>query len=193
MKLCILAAFTFGLFCLVATPLTQAARPEARPWMNTSLPPMKRAELLVKAMTLDEKIEQIHMADVKSHPREVPGIAYTSFAFSHLHVSTPDAADRVTVTLDLTNTGPVAGADVVQVYVGAPSSAGEPIHQLREFAKVNLAPGETQPISITLGRRAFEMWTTSSQRWELIGGKHQILVGDSSRHLPLHAAVTVRK
>src|SRR5581483_4707116 len=74
MKLCILAALAFGLFRLMAAPVTEAASPDARPWMNTSLPPMKRAELLVKAMTLDEKIEQIHMADVKSRPREVPGI-----------------------------------------------------------------------------------------------------------------------
>ena len=121
------------------------------------------------------------------------GLSYTSFAFSHLHVSGPDADGRVTVALDLTNTGPMAGADVVQVYVGGPTSAGEPIHQLKGFAKVSLAPGETQPISITLQPRAFEMWSTPSHRWELIAGTHQILVGDSSRNLPVHAAVTVRE
>ncbi|MGH9590651.1 MAG: hypothetical protein ACRD25_09655, partial [Terracidiphilus sp.] len=42
--------------------------------MNISLSPLRRAQLLVDAMTLDEKVEQIHMADIKATPREIPGI-----------------------------------------------------------------------------------------------------------------------
>jgi beta-glucosidase len=63
--------------CSASMPLIYAVAPPdhpTRPWMNTSLPPDKRAELLIHAMTLDEKIEQIHMADVKDRPREIPGI-----------------------------------------------------------------------------------------------------------------------
>src|SRR4051812_28842142 len=54
------------------SPTTQPAT--TRPWMDQSLAPEKRAELLVKAMTLDEKILQIHMRDVRDHPGEVGGI-----------------------------------------------------------------------------------------------------------------------
>ena len=60
--------------CLLIPAFTYAApATDQRPWMDGSLSPMKRAELLVHAMTLDEKIEQIHMADVKSRPREYRG------------------------------------------------------------------------------------------------------------------------
>lgn len=121
------------------------------------------------------------------------GLSYTSFALSHLQVSKPDADHAVTVSLDLTNSGSRAGADVVQVYVTAPSSAGEPVHQLKGFAKISLSPGETKPVSIRLDARAFEMWDTSSHQWRLIPGKHQILAGDSSRNLPLHATATIRE
>ena len=61
-------------FSLSAQEPHAAAPENSRPWMNTSLSPMERARLLVHAMTLDEKIEQIHMADVRERPREVPGI-----------------------------------------------------------------------------------------------------------------------
>src|SRR5260370_35901470 len=51
-----------------------AAQPAAKPWMNTALEPSKRAELLVKEMTLDEKLSQIHMMDSREHPRLIIGI-----------------------------------------------------------------------------------------------------------------------
>lgn len=65
-----------ALVSLASIPLAYAAtsHPSSRPWMDTSLSPLKRAELLVHAMTLDEKIEQIHMADIRERPREIPGI-----------------------------------------------------------------------------------------------------------------------
>ena len=55
------------------TPNGQAGA--VRPWMNQSLAPEQRAALLVQQMTLDEKISQIHMMDVRNHPREVAGVA----------------------------------------------------------------------------------------------------------------------
>src|SRR5205809_1054500 len=51
-----------------------SAAPADRPWMNTALAPADRAALLVQAMTLDEKVGQIHMLDVPEHPREVAGV-----------------------------------------------------------------------------------------------------------------------
>jgi len=53
---------------------SRAASAASRPWMNSSLSPVRRAQLLVRAMTLDEKILEIHMMNTKEHPREVPAI-----------------------------------------------------------------------------------------------------------------------
>jgi beta-glucosidase len=92
----------------------------------------------------------------------------------------------------VTNAGARAGADVVQVYVAAPPSAGEPPRQLKGFAKVMLAPGQTRRVTIPLQDRAFSVWSTTAKTWTPVTGTHTVLVGDSSRNLPLKATVTVR-
>lgn len=120
------------------------------------------------------------------------GLSYTSFAFDHLHISRPDARGQVHVNLDVTNIGPVAGADVVQVYVAAPASAAEPPHQLKGFVKVNLASGKTRHVLLTLDRRAFSVWNTAAKRWNVVGGRYEIFIGDSSRALPLQGIVKIR-
>jgi beta-glucosidase len=120
------------------------------------------------------------------------GLSYTTFAFSHLKVTptlTPNG--HVTVGADVTNTGKRAGAEVAQVYVTDPSSAGEPPKQLKGFAKVNLAAGQTKHLTFTLDQRAFSTWEPTAQQWGTHDGRYTVYVGDSSRSLPLHAAVDV--
>lgn len=112
------------------------------------------------------------------------GLSYTTFKFSHLRV-TPSHGGRVTVEADITNTGHRAGADVTQVYLTFPSSAAEPPRQLKGFAKTYLHPGERRHIRLTLDKRAFSLWDTTTQRWTPVNGRYQISVGDSSRNLPL--------
>lgn len=102
------------------------------------------------------------------------GLSYTTFAFSNLHISAPNAGDQVQVALDITNTGSIAGADVVQLYVAAPASASEPPHQLKGFAKVSLSRGEKRHISLMLDSRAFSVWNTAAKRWRVAGGTHEI-------------------
>ncbi|OLB76989.1 MAG: glycosyl hydrolase [Actinobacteria bacterium 13_2_20CM_2_71_6] len=120
------------------------------------------------------------------------GLSYTTFSMANLSVpSAPGSNGTVTVSLDVTNTGSRAGADVVQVYVSAPASAGEPPKQLKGFAKVSLAPGQTRHVTITLQDRAFSIWSTSAGKWTAVPGVHTVLVGDSSRNLPLKDTVTV--
>lgn len=72
----VVSAMIFAALFFSANTLqsTSQAAPDDRLWMNKSFPPLRRAQFLVKAMTLDEKAEQIQMADVKSAPREIPGI-----------------------------------------------------------------------------------------------------------------------
>jgi beta-glucosidase len=117
------------------------------------------------------------------------GLSYTTFGYANLSVGTPDAAGNVAVSFDVTNTGSRAGAEVAQVYVGQPATAGEPPKNLRGFAKVSLTPGQTKRVSVTLDARSFQYWGGSG--WATAAGSHQILVGASSRDIRLTGAVTL--
>ena len=119
------------------------------------------------------------------------GLSYTTFALGNFSVSPVSADGTVGVSVEVTNTGRRAGAEVVQVYVGAPSGAGEPPKQLKGFDKVKLEPGETRRVNFMLDQRAFSIWDTKAGRWMVAPGKHEILAGTSSRDLPLHASVTI--
>jgi beta-glucosidase len=115
------------------------------------------------------------------------GLSYTTFAFSH--VKTAAKRDHATVSFTLRNTGPRRGADVSQVYVGFPSWTGEPPHQLKGFEKADLESGASKRITVDLTRRAFSYWNDRTSRWRVGRGCYSILVGDSSRNLPLHKSV----
>jgi beta-glucosidase len=75
--------------------------------------------------------------------------------------------------------------------VSAPATAGEPPKQLKGFAKVHLARGETRRVTITLPDRAFSIWSTTAKKWTTVPGVHTVLVGDSSRNLPLKGTISV--
>ncbi len=117
------------------------------------------------------------------------GLSYTDFALQHLTVAR--ANGRVHVSLDVGNTGDRRGAEVVQVYVVAPANAGEPPQQLKGFAKVELQPGQTKRVTITLDPRAFSIWDTAGQRWTEVPGTWGIRAGASSRDQPLHGSIVV--
>jgi beta-glucosidase len=118
------------------------------------------------------------------------GLSYTTFRFGHLTVNPTRIG--ATVGVDVTNTGTRAGADVAQVYVGAPVATGEPPRQLKGFQKVFLRPGQTRRLTFTLNRRAFSVWDATEHAWTTSPGRYAVSVGDSSRNLPLHDAVQIR-
>src|SRR5205807_8878396 len=72
-RIALLAAGILGATLAIPASVGNAA-PADRPWMNTALAPADRVALLVRAMTLDEKVGQIHMLDEPAHPREVAGV-----------------------------------------------------------------------------------------------------------------------
>ena len=102
-----------------------------------------------------------------------------------------DRRQQATVTATVTNTGSRAGAEVAQLYVGHPAANGEPPHQLQGFQRVSLNPGASATVTFTLPMRAFAHWDTASGAWVASAGTYQILVGDSSRNLPLSGTETV--
>ena len=126
------------------------------------------------------------------------GLSYTTFTVSNLEVSplATDGRRPITVKVVVENTGRRNGADVPQVYLSLPASAGEPPKRLVGFQKVMLEPGEKKTVSITIDPAAshhpMAVWDSRTQRWVVPDGEYAILVGNSSGNLPLRAAVTVR-
>ncbi len=119
------------------------------------------------------------------------GLSYTSFAFSNLQVGALSANGTATVSATIKNTGTRAGADVVQLYVGDPAATGEPPRQLRNFTRVDLAAGASQTVQFTVTAHDLAHWDTTANGWSATAGSYQILVGDSSRNLPLSGSVSV--
>ena len=118
------------------------------------------------------------------------GLSYTSFDYGEVRLSAvkSDLTEPITVTVPVSNSGAVAGAEVVQVYVrqrGA--SVYRPDRELKGFAKLFLQPGETGEAVISLDRRAFSFWDTQIQDWRLEPTGFDILVGESST--TLHATL----
>ena len=114
------------------------------------------------------------------------GMSYTTFAYSDM------AADEQGVSLTVTNTGSVAGTEIVQMYIAKKNSElFRPVKELKGFARVTLAPGEKQRITITLDDKAFRFWNVKSNRWEIAGGEYELLVGASVEDIRLCGKISV--
>jgi beta-glucosidase len=121
------------------------------------------------------------------------GLSYTTFAYKNLSITPTRAAgdQPVTVSFDVTNTGPRPGAEVAEVYVGEPHpSIPRPAKELKGFVKVLLNAGETQHVSLTLDRRAFSYYDTGKHGWTVDNGDFNIYVGHSSAQIDLSDKVT---
>jgi beta-glucosidase len=118
------------------------------------------------------------------------GLSYTTFSYSNLNVGALSNG-QATVTATVTNTGSRAGTDVAQLYVGDPANVGEPPHQLKGFRRVTLNPGASAAMTFTVTARDLGHWDMTSNAWLATAGAYQILVGDSSRNLPLSGQLTV--
>ena len=111
--------------------------------------------------------------------------ADTTFAYSALAVSGRE------VSCEVTNTGKLAGAEVSQLYLTYPESAGQPFKQLRGFAKTVLKPGERQMVTFRLADRWLSNWDVATHSWKLATGEFKVGVGGSSDDLPLQGTLTV--
>lgn len=122
------------------------------------------------------------------------GLTYTTFGYSDVRAeAVGEGADvRVEVSTTVTNTGTRAGAEVVQVYVCDPeASVLRPTRELKAFAKVALAPGESRTVTFTLDARDLSYWHPGLRRWAVEGGTFVVEVGASSRDVRGSAAVDV--
>jgi len=118
------------------------------------------------------------------------GLSYTSFAYSELktHKTGPKSAEA---TVKITNTGKVAGDEIVQLYVEPKQSQlPRPLRELKAFARVSLLPGESKTITITLNERAFSYYDPEKSAWVAEPGDYVIHAAASSRDL--RQATTVK-
>jgi beta-glucosidase len=141
------------------------------------------------------------------------GLSYTTFEYGDLAVSLARAADTAefpdseidvvqgghpslwesvaVVSCAVSNTGKLSGAEVVQVYIGIPSS-DTPLRQLRGFSRLRpLAPGETRSVAFELTRRDLSVWDVVHQQWRLPRGTYKIWAGASSRDLRLVTELSI--
>jgi beta-glucosidase len=123
------------------------------------------------------------------------GLSYTTFDLTDVSVDAPNGAKApVTVTGSVTNTGPVAGAEVVQVYLGVPVE-GQPPKRLVGFQKLFVEPGESKPVAITIDPAAtnhpFGVWDYCTRGFVTKPGEYTIYVGNSADNTLHTATLTV--
>jgi beta-glucosidase len=135
--------------------------------------------------------------DAKELPVQFPfgyGLSYTSFEYSNPQASatTFKDTDGVTVSVAVTNTGDMAGKEIVQVYVhDKVSGLVRPFKELKGFTKVELQPGETKTVSIDLDFRAFAYYHPEYKQWITEDGAFDLLIGASSADIRHTLTVTL--
>ncbi|HKW10086.1 MAG TPA: glycoside hydrolase family 3 C-terminal domain-containing protein [Gemmatimonadaceae bacterium] len=122
------------------------------------------------------------------------GLSYTTFAYSKLRTSRARASarDTVLVSVDVANTGARAGDEVVQLYVQHTGRAvTRPLEDLRGYARVHLAPGETRTVSLPLAVSSLAYWNESKHGWEVEPETVRLLVGASSADIRSRTTIDV--
>ena len=111
------------------------------------------------------------------------GLSYASFALSDVSVA-KTGANTASVSVTVTNTSDVDGAETVQVYVApGKSEVARPKHELKGFKKVFLKAGESTTVTIDLDERAFAYWSERFNDWHVEAGEYAVEVGVSSRDI----------
>ena len=114
------------------------------------------------------------------------GLSYTTFKIGKLTADKTSltADDKMTFTVDVTNTGKCAGSETVQLYISdKQSSVSRPVKELKAFSKVYLQPGETRQVSLTIDKSALSFYNDQIGEWTVEPGDFEAMIGDSSTHL----------
>ena len=121
------------------------------------------------------------------------GLSYTTFAYGPLKLSGTLATGPLTATIAVTNSGPVAGKEVVQLYVSAPAGPlAKPESELKAFAKTALlAPGKSQTLTFTLTAADLASYDTATEAWVAEAGTYKIKVGASSLNTKQTALISL--
>jgi beta-glucosidase len=111
------------------------------------------------------------------------GLSYTTFSITNLHVATPQVklGNSVTVTAEVTNTGALAGDEVVQLYIHQKAgSDSRPMRELKGFERLTLQPGETKKVTFLLGPAELGYWSTIAGKWIQEAADFDVWIGADS-------------
>lgn len=113
------------------------------------------------------------------------GLSYTQFEYSNIQISSKKFKNKLTVSMDIKNTGEVAGREVVQVYLSAPAGKlDKPEEELAAFGKTKLLePGETQTLSFVINKIDLASFDTDASAWVADVGNYTVKVGASSKDI----------
>jgi beta-glucosidase len=123
------------------------------------------------------------------------GLSYTAFEYKNLQAPASASRDStITLTLDITNTGPMDGDEVVQLYVRekAPEPAlKRPLKQLKGFQRVSVPRGGTKQVKLTLPVASLGFWDTDAKKYLVDPGTYELRVGASSDDIRLRAEIAI--
>lgn len=121
------------------------------------------------------------------------GLSYTNFGYDNLQTSGDKFAGNYTVSLDVTNTGDVAGKDVVELYLHAPKgNLQKPEEELKGFVKTNLLqPGEKQHITFTLAPEDLASFSEQQSAWVADAGTYEVRVCASATDCKLKSSFSL--
>ena len=117
------------------------------------------------------------------------GLSYTNYGYSNLKVAT---GQETVVTFTVKNTGKRAGQEIAQVYAALPADAAEPPKRLVGWSKVQLNPGESKDVTVSIPAMYLSIYDEASHDWKLVPGSYTFMAGGSSSNLPLTQAITLK-
>ena len=117
------------------------------------------------------------------------GLSYTTFSYSGLKVT---LGGELVARFAVKNTGSRAGKEIAEVYVALPANAGEPPKRLAGWAKVQLNPGESKEVTVSIKPLYLSIYDEPSDSWKLLPGTYTFMVGGSSQNLPLSQKVDLK-
>jgi len=122
------------------------------------------------------------------------GLSYTTFNYKNLKLSSSKFNGRLTVTMDITNSGQVNGKEVAELYLSAPhGKLDKPVTELKGFAKTRLLrPGESQTLTFVLDSRNLASFDPASSSWVAEAGRYEIRIGASSQDIKQTASFTLQ-
>jgi beta-glucosidase len=115
------------------------------------------------------------------------GLSYTTFRYTNLHVD--PAAKTATFTIE--NTGARTGTEIAEVYVELPKASGEHFRRLAAWQRVDVPAGQQRVVTVPLEPLGLASFDAKKDAWAWASGKYRVLVGGSSRDLPLAADVVL--
>jgi beta-glucosidase len=173
-------------------PVNYADTPSFKNWIGT---PAENPTSVTYEEGVYVGYRYFNTFNVKSSYEFGYGLSYTSFDVADLKLSATTFANTITATVTVKNTGKIAGKEVVELYLSAPSkNTDKPSAELKAFAKTNLLqPGESQTITLTLNPKDLASFVTAKNAWIAEAGAYKVAIGTSSLNIKQTAAFSLAK